>query len=397
MTKAPRELLRARDAQHDNCSHRDHRPGDGFVQKQSGKREPEEGVKQLQLADAGNPANRETAIPKNKADQHTEHRDVGEPRPYRQADLAPRSGQSRQRDDGYDRQREQQRPGDHLPSAEPTRQRRALGIAEATEQDRCDHQQIADEGCAAALRERETDDRQAAKGGEQPEGRLRPLSAAQHAENCRCERQQSDENDRMGRGYVLERQRRQQRKANHHAKRNDGQRGEIAQGGPLLPQRGKQRRPEQRGDDGAGGGQEQRRKAAHGNSGSRQRTAEDDYAEESAAPSVRRPLHRLVLSPRRTVTRARLALTATLPYNFEKVCGYRLPHTSTEAPRPSGKDRCRTGEPDVPVHFARVTLKTRLLRPNSMASGPISRNSTSEQLAVIAGVVFAVTWSARAA
>ena len=45
------------------------------------------------------------------------------------------------------------------------------------------------------------------------------LAAAQHAEDRGRQRQQADEDDRMRRGDVLERQRRQQRKADDHAER----------------------------------------------------------------------------------------------------------------------------------------------------------------------------------
>ena len=63
---------------------------------------------------------------------------------------------------------------------------------------------------------------------EQPERRPRPFAAAQHGEDRGRERQQPDEDDRMRRGDVLQRQRRQQREADDDAERHDGERAEIA-------------------------------------------------------------------------------------------------------------------------------------------------------------------------
>ena len=80
---------------------------------------------------------------------------------------------------------------------------------------------IADRRGRQALREGEAGDQRAAEHGEHPEGRPRPLAAAQHAEDRGRERQQADEDDRMRRGDVLQRQRRQQRKADDDAERDD--------------------------------------------------------------------------------------------------------------------------------------------------------------------------------
>jgi hypothetical protein len=52
---------------------------------------------------------------------------------------------------------------------------------------------------------------------------------------------------------------------------------------------------------------------------------------------------------------------------------------------------CKSDSP----RFVRLAVNTRLSSPNSIVSGSISRKSTSEPLAGIAGVVFAVMWSAR--
>ncbi len=59
------------------------------MQEQAGKCEAEKRLKQLQLADAGDAAERKAPIPENEADQHTEDRDVGEPEPGRGAYVLP--------------------------------------------------------------------------------------------------------------------------------------------------------------------------------------------------------------------------------------------------------------------------------------------------------------------
>ena len=51
------------------------------MQKPAGKRETEERLELLQLADAGDAADRKPAIPEDEAHKHAEDRDVGEPDP----------------------------------------------------------------------------------------------------------------------------------------------------------------------------------------------------------------------------------------------------------------------------------------------------------------------------
>ena len=87
----------------------------------------------------------------------------------------------------------------------------------------------------------------------------------QHAEDRRRERQEADEDDGVRGSDVLERQRRQQRKADDHAQRDDAQGSEVAPRGPCLPQQGKE------------GCTEERRKSPRGprsgNSGGKSATA----------------------------------------------------------------------------------------------------------------------------
>ncbi len=138
---------------------------------------------------------------------------------------------------------------DHLPAAEPARQRRALGVAEAAQQDRRrpsarspasepEHARAASAKPATVAPPTQR---------EHPERRLGPLAAAQHAEDRGGQRQQADEHDRVRRGDVLQRQGRQQRKADHHAHRHDRQRRQVAprRAAPAASA-SEQRRAEQR-------------------------------------------------------------------------------------------------------------------------------------------------------
>jgi hypothetical protein len=131
----------------------------------------------------------------------------------------------------------------------------------------------------------------------EPEHRLRPLAAAQHAEDRGRQRQQPEEDDRMRRGDVLERKRRQQWKTDHDADRDDGKRDEIPARRPRLTEQAEHGHADQRRDDRARRGQEQRGKPADRHARRRQRAAEDDDAEKPVAPAAAGRLHvRLVLS-----------------------------------------------------------------------------------------------------
>ena len=66
-----------------------------------GKQQAEEGLQQLQLADAGNAAQGEAAIPEDESDQHREDRDIGEAEPRRAFDALPGARQRDQRDDAH--------------------------------------------------------------------------------------------------------------------------------------------------------------------------------------------------------------------------------------------------------------------------------------------------------
>ena len=93
---------------------------------------------------------------------------------------------------------------------------------------------------------REACDERTAETGEQPERRPGPLAAAQDAKDGGRQRQQSDEDDGVRRGDVLERQRRQQRKADDNAERDNHQGNSIGAGRVLLLEGEQQAKAEQR-------------------------------------------------------------------------------------------------------------------------------------------------------
>ena len=115
-------------------------------------------------------APREAAVPEDEADEHREHRYVGQPGPRWRCDGGEIPRQRRERDDGRHRQRHGERPRDHLPAAEPARQRRPLRVAEAAEDDCGEHQEVAGKfALSAAAGEGEAGHRRRADAREHPE------------------------------------------------------------------------------------------------------------------------------------------------------------------------------------------------------------------------------------
>jgi len=67
-----RKLARPGDAENDGNRNRKHRPAHRFPQQRCGKRQAEERLQQLQLANGGYSALRKAAILEDEADQHAE-------------------------------------------------------------------------------------------------------------------------------------------------------------------------------------------------------------------------------------------------------------------------------------------------------------------------------------
>jgi hypothetical protein len=131
---------------------------------------------------------------------------------------------------------------------EPPRQPGTLGIAEPADDDRRQHEYVADRRRRDSLRQSEAHHQRAAHHGEQPKGRLRPLAAPQHGEDRGCKRQEPDEHDRMGGRYVLQRQCGEQRKADDDAESRDDQGPYIVAFGSSLAKDG-EHNPRQDGSD----------------------------------------------------------------------------------------------------------------------------------------------------
>jgi len=125
---------------------------------------------------------------------------------------------------------------------------------------------------------------------------------------------------------LLERERRQQREAGHHAERHDGQRDHIPARRSSLTKRQEKGRAEQCGDHRAHRREEQRREVGDGNARGRQRPAEDDDAQEAAAPAGRCSFHALSVFPSRCNSRGRPARTETVAYNLDNLYGLHCPY-----------------------------------------------------------------------
>ncbi|KIU01323.1 hypothetical protein QU38_02225, partial [Staphylococcus aureus] len=159
---------------------------------------------------------------------------------------APRLRPGRQHQNGGDGRRRGQRPGDRLPAPEPPREGGPLGIAEAAQQDRRDHQQVAGHRSAAAMMEREARHRRGADRGKDPEDAPWSLAAPQNPEDRGGQRQQADEHHRMRRSDMLEREPGQEGEADDHADRDNDQGHEVAARRHILTQPQQEDAPQQR-------------------------------------------------------------------------------------------------------------------------------------------------------
>ena len=169
------------------------------------------------------------------------------------------------------------------------------------------------------LRQREAGHQRTAEHREYPERRLRPLAAADDPEDRRRQRQQADEHDRMRGGHVLERQRGQQRKADHDTERNDHQRGDVATRGALLLEGQQQAQRQRTGDCRPGHRQENGIELHHGDARGGKRPAEDHHADETVDPPGRCPVHVPILRLPASYLLRRLAQPVTVRYNYAEL------------------------------------------------------------------------------
>jgi len=114
---------------------------------------------------------------------------------------------------------------------------------------------------------------------------------------------------------MLQRQRGQQREADHHAKRDDRQRYDVLAGRAPLPE-GKQEAKR----DNAGNGrtchrEEDRVELLHGDARGRQRSAENDHPDKTVDQSARRPVHFALPSIAGPYPALRLAAPVTVRYS----------------------------------------------------------------------------------
>jgi hypothetical protein len=122
---------------------------------------------------------------------------------------------------------------------------------------------------------------------------------------------------------VLERQCRQQRKADDDAEGNDHERDDIAARGTLFPKRQQQAERQHAGDSGASDRQKDRVELYHRQARGRERPAKDHNPDESVDPSARHSVHLKpqVIDPYRWW---RLAILVTVRYGLGKLLWYRI-------------------------------------------------------------------------
>src|SRR5471032_2481381 len=179
------------------------------------------------------------------------------------------------------RQRQNQRPADHLLAAQALRQPSAFRVAERREQHGAQQRGVGAVETAAAVVQSETGHQYSSQPGHDPEPGRRPFAAAQGGEDGRRQRQHADQYSAMGGRYAAHGDRRQPRKADdaagrHHRQRR--QRGARRQRRALPPQPagGQQRR-----DQSAPERDERRIETADRHPREGQRQAEDGHADQA--------------------------------------------------------------------------------------------------------------------
>src|SRR6476659_644434 len=93
-----------------------------LMEQESCENQAEKRLQQLQLADSRDAAQRQPAVPKEEAHQHTEDRNIGESDPSGRADAAPALWPHIKSDKSHYRQSDDECPANHLPAAQPARQ-----------------------------------------------------------------------------------------------------------------------------------------------------------------------------------------------------------------------------------------------------------------------------------
>ena len=212
----------------------------GFLEQQGRRHDREERLQQLHLADPGDAAHGQAAVPGEKAQEHGAERQVGAGEHDRGAGPAGLRRHPAHRE-GHDGGADHQRPAYCARAAQRARYPRAFGVAHPAQHHRHQQPEVA-QGQCVPWPWRIGRDQRGAHQGPGPEGRRRTLAAAQRGEGRGRQRQQSVEHRAVRRGHGLHGEGRGQRPAH-----DDAQRGED-HAGPLLAVRpARARQPEQGG------------------------------------------------------------------------------------------------------------------------------------------------------
>ena len=156
--------------------------------------------------------------------------DVGEAEPGVGADVrAPWRRQRRREDE--ERRGEHERPADHLPAAVAARERAAFRVPEGGGGDRGEHEQVGGREAVHALGDGEHEDGDEAGGGREPERAAGTLTGAQDGEHGGRGGQQADDHAGVGGGEVLERDRGEQREADHDAEGDEREARQVLRAG----------------------------------------------------------------------------------------------------------------------------------------------------------------------
>ncbi|MNT64791.1 hypothetical protein D3C72_2027210 [compost metagenome] len=113
-----------------------------FAKEQRRKRDGEEDLQQLDLTDPGDPAHGQPCVPREKSEKLRKQRHIPERPPGLGRHCALMlQGQIQHRPD-QQRCRQHQRPADHLPAAHLLGQPATFGVAQSSDGNRAEHQQI---------------------------------------------------------------------------------------------------------------------------------------------------------------------------------------------------------------------------------------------------------------
>jgi hypothetical protein len=209
---------------------------------------------ELDLPDLRHAAAREAGVPGEEREEHRDRRHVREAEPGSRAGVQAGRGRGDGRDARRHRRGDYERPADRVRGAEPARERAALGVAHGAQRRGAEEEEVGGPRPAAAqIRPRadrdEREDRHEPGRARPPEPPGRALAGAKDRGDRRCGREEGDHDGAVRGGLALERERAEQREADHDAERDDRERRRLRAGRSRRARRAQVRR----GEDGRDG------------------------------------------------------------------------------------------------------------------------------------------------